>query len=155
MRKRRLRFVQERSYTKGGELFHTLKRQYKAKAQTGEITCLILYKICLSRIFPQIRCFSHGSCGITYLGFITWVQMRYQFALTMKVNSRKVQPMQLPCYFIFYKRDTSRTLVLFSDGCSCQNKNYVMLHFLYILVHCFKMFDSITSYFPIRGHSYL
>lgn len=46
-------------------------------------------------------------------------------------------------------------LVLFSDGCSGQNKNYVMVHFLYMLVHYFKMFKQINYIFPIRGHSYL
>lgn len=49
--------------------------------------------------------------------------------------------------------DTTRNLVLFSDSCPDQNKNYVMLHFRYILVHCLKMFDSITYYFTIRRPS--
>jgi hypothetical protein len=48
----------------------------------------------------------------------------------------------------------SRNLVLFSDGCPGQNKNYVMLHFLYMLVHCLKIFDTVNYIFPMRGHSY-
>lgn len=50
---------------------------------------------------------------------------------------------------------TSRDLVVLSDGCPGQNKNYVMMHFMYILVHCLNLFDSITYIFPIRGHSFL
>lgn len=48
-----------------------------------------------------------------------------------------------------------KNLVLISDGCPGQNKNYTMLHFLYILVHGFNLFESITYMFPVRGHSYL
>nr|CAH7733009.1 unnamed protein product [Callosobruchus chinensis] len=36
-----------------------------------------------------------------------------------------------------------------------QNKNYVKMHFLYMLVHCLNLFDTITYIFPIRGHSFL
>lgn len=42
-----------------------------------------------------------------------------------------------------------RNLILFSDGYRGQNKNYVMLHFLYMLMHIG------TYIFAIRGHSYL
>ncbi|CAH1380009.1 unnamed protein product, partial [Tenebrio molitor] len=49
----------------------------------------------------------------------------------------------------------SRNIVLFSDGCPGQNKNNVMLHFLYMLVHCLKIFDTVNYIFPMRGHSYL
>ncbi|KAF2894339.1 hypothetical protein ILUMI_11836, partial [Ignelater luminosus] len=47
------------------------------------------------------------------------------------------------------------TLVLFSDGCPGQNKNYVMVRFLYFLVHGWKLFKEIFYYFPHRGHSRL
>ncbi|GFO46735.1 hypothetical protein PoB_007324000 [Plakobranchus ocellatus] len=48
-----------------------------------------------------------------------------------------------------------RSLELFCDGCSGQNKNYTLLHFLHFLVHTKKRFTSISLRFPIRGHSYL
>lgn len=35
---------------------------------------------------------------------------------------------------------TSWNLVFLSDGCPGQNKNYVMMHFMYMLVHCLKIF---------------
>ncbi|CAH1112277.1 unnamed protein product [Psylliodes chrysocephalus] len=50
---------------------------------------------------------------------------------------------------------TTRSLVLLSDRCPGQNKNYIMLHFLFILVHVLNIFEKITYLFPIRGHSYL
>lgn len=49
----------------------------------------------------------------------------------------------------------SDKLVLISDGCSGQNKNYVMVYFLYCLVHILGLFNSIKYIFPIRGHTYL
>lgn len=45
--------------------------------------------------------------------------------------------------------------MLFGDECPGQNKNYLMVRFLYALVHIFKMFKTIINYFPIRGHSRL
>lgn len=42
---------------------------------------------------------------------------------------------------------------LFCDGCSAQNKNYIMLAMLSTLAHVFNLTINIT--FPVRGHSYL
>lgn len=50
---------------------------------------------------------------------------------------------------------TSEHLIIFSDGCPGQNKNYLMVIFLYILVHVVCLFKSVKYVFPIRGHSYL
>ncbi|CAH1114647.1 unnamed protein product [Psylliodes chrysocephalus] len=44
---------------------------------------------------------------------------------------------------------------LFSDGCSGQNKNYVLIRFVYILVHVLKIASEITHVFSVRRHSYL
>ena len=46
------------------------------------------------------------------------------------------------------------TLYLFSDGCSGQNKNSNVLHYLYTLVYEGK-FSKITHVFPVTGHSFL
>lgn len=46
-------------------------------------------------------------------------------------------------------------LVIFSDGCSGQNKNHIMVYFQYMLVHSLKLFKKVTHVFPIRGHSFL
>lgn len=42
---------------------------------------------------------------------------------------------------------------LFCDGCSAQNKNYIMLAMLSKLAYLFDLTINIT--FPVRGHSYL
>jgi hypothetical protein len=49
-------------------------------------------------------------------------------------------------------RDPSE-LWLFSDGCPGQNKNRVMLHLAYALVHILKIVKVVTHVFPVRGHS--
>jgi hypothetical protein len=51
--------------------------------------------------------------------------------------------------YLTRKEDLKRKLVLISDGCSGQNKNFVMMYFLYMLVHCLKLFDSDIS-FPCK-----
>ena len=59
---------------------------------------------------------------------------------------------------LHYLNNTDLThshLVIFSDGCSGQNKNHVMVYFQYILVHALKLFKKVTHVFPIRGHSFL
>lgn len=50
---------------------------------------------------------------------------------------------------------TTKNLILLSDGCAGQNKNYALMRFLYMLVHCLRMFQSIIHIFPVRGHSFL
>ncbi|KAJ8867044.1 hypothetical protein PR048_032906 [Dryococelus australis] len=45
-------------------------------------------------------------------------------------------------------------LVLISDNI-CGQKNQTMVHFLFTLVHCFHVFKTVMSLFPVRGHSYL
>ena len=57
--------------------------------------------------------------------------------------------------YLTRKEDLQRKLVLISDRCSGQNKNFVMMYFLYMLVHCLKLSDSVTYLFPVRGHSFL
>lgn len=46
-------------------------------------------------------------------------------------------------------------LILISDGCAGQNKNYVMVKFWYMVVHVLKLYTKVTHIFPVRGHSYL
>lgn len=45
-------------------------------------------------------------------------------------------------------------LVLFSDGPSSQNKNHTVVRFEMYLRDS-GMFESVTHYFPVRGHSFL
>ena len=52
------------------------------------------------------------------------------------------------------KSDVTRSH-LFCNGCTCQNKNWTVIHFLYYLVHVLHRFQSIVIGFPVRGHSYM
>jgi len=47
------------------------------------------------------------------------------------------------------------TLRLFSDSCSSQNKNFVMVCTTRAFLSKSLSFDKIIHYFPIRGHSYM
>lgn len=48
-----------------------------------------------------------------------------------------------------------KTLKLFSDSCSGQNKNSTVMMVLLYFVQNSKVFDTIIHIFPIRGHSYM
>ena len=50
---------------------------------------------------------------------------------------------------------TGLTLRLFSDACSSQNKNSVMLCLLARFVERSKVFHRVVHTFPVRGHSYM
>lgn len=57
-------------------------------------------------------------------------------------------------YFINEIPSTTKNIVLFSDGPSGQNKNNTMVRFLLNLVDN-KKFETISHYFPVRGHSFM
>lgn len=46
------------------------------------------------------------------------------------------------------------TLVLFSDGCTGQNRNHTMVRYLMTLVNSSR-FKSVQQFFPTRGHSFM
>lgn len=47
------------------------------------------------------------------------------------------------------------TLKLFSDSCSSQNKNFIMMCVVRAFLSQSQCFDRIIHFFPIRGHSYM
>jgi len=48
-----------------------------------------------------------------------------------------------------------KTLRLFSDACSSQNKNSVMIGVLAMFLNTCHSFNKIQHFFPVRGHSYM
>ena len=56
-------------------------------------------------------------------------------------------------YFSTFLKDVD-TLLLFSDSCGGQNKNSIVIHFLFSLVRLGR-FHQIQHFFPVRGHSFL
>ncbi|CAG4917086.1 unnamed protein product [Colias eurytheme] len=140
------------------EKFYELKRLWKQRAREGQVTVI-------SFDFMQNLPLPHIPTNTVFYCRQLWY---YVFGLHDLSNDDA----SLYCYhegvgkkgqndvtsFLFQyltHKDVKQKLVLFSDGCSGQNKNYVMVHFLYMLVHCLHIFDSITYIFPIRGHSFL
>ncbi|KAJ8889953.1 hypothetical protein PR048_009458 [Dryococelus australis] len=51
--------------------------------------------------------------------------------------------------------DCKAELVLISDGCTDQNKNKTMVHFLYCLVHVLQISGRLTYLLPVRDDFYL
>ncbi|VEN44384.1 unnamed protein product [Callosobruchus maculatus] len=139
--------------------FYEIKRKCKLKAQQGLI-------MCLSFDYMQNLPLPHIQSSEVFFASQLWY---YVFGVhdlatndatifvydetTGKKGQNDVTSLLLQ---YFNKTDVTKDdLVLFSDGCPGQNKNYVMVRFLYALVHIFKVFKTITYYFPIRGHSRL
>lgn len=58
-------------------------------------------------------------------------------------------------YFIEnFVPETVKTLYIFSDNCSSQNKNHTMVHYLYVRAHTGR-FKNIIQRYPEPGHSFL
>ncbi|KAJ4444848.1 hypothetical protein ANN_06645, partial [Periplaneta americana] len=53
------------------------------------------------------------------------------------------------------KNGGASTIHLFSDSCSSQNKNSVMMATLTAFLERSKKFSNIIHFFPVRGHSYM
>lgn len=150
--------IQKELHLRKAKAFHAKKRSYKEQARAGDITC-ITFDFMQNLPLPHIpsnpvffaRQIWYYVFGIHDLGSNEATMYTYTEDEAKK-GSIDVTSMLLN---YFNTNNLCRNLVLISDGCPGQNKNYTMLHFLYVLVHVLKMFDSITYLFPVRGHSYL
>lgn len=58
-------------------------------------------------------------------------------------------------FIMFHLPDTVKKLSIFCDSCGGQNKNYVVIRFIYYIVHMQRKLDEIKIVFPVRGHSYM
>lgn len=150
--------VEKELHLRKAEAFFELKRQYKIKAKAGEVMC-ISFDFMQNLPLPHIpsnpvfysRQLWYNVFGIHDLGNDEAFMYTY-LETEAKKGSNEVTSMLLH----YLKNNIhNRSLVIFSDGCPGQNKNYVMLHFLYSLVHVLKIVDSVEYVFPMRGHSYL
>jgi hypothetical protein len=47
-----------------------------------------------------------------------------------------------------------KELIIFSDNCCAQNKNYTLVQYLFLLVKSGRL-QNVTHYFPVPGHSFL
>lgn len=142
------------------QAFYDLKRTWREKAKRGE-AMVLCFDYMQNLPLPHVRDNLAFRCrqlwyyvfGIHNLSDDS-VSMYVYDESTAKKGQNEVTSL-LFHYLTKIVDITSRNLVVLSDGCPGQNKNYVMMHFMYMLVHCLKLFDSITYLFPIRGHSFL
>jgi hypothetical protein len=151
--------TQKELHLRKSEAFRAIKKNYKAKAQAGEVLCFtfdFMQNLPLPHIPTNPVFFSrqlwYYIFGIHDLATNEAAMYTYHEGQAKK-GANEVTFMLL--HYLNNRALPSRNLVLFSDGCPGQNKNYVMLHFLYMLVHCLKIFDTVNYIFPMRGHSYL
>lgn len=151
--------VEKKIHLSKAEAFHNLKRNARLKAKHGK-AMVISFDYMQNLPLPHIRNNAVFFCrqlwyyvfGIHNMGDDS-VSMYTYDETTAKKGANDVTSL---LFHFFVNNDiTSRDLILISDGCPGQNKNYVMVHFLYCMVHVLNMFDTIKYIFPVRGHSYL
>lgn len=141
--------------------FYEIKKKYKLKARADpeNFTCMS-FDYMQNLPLPHIRTNAvFYSRQLWY--FVFGVHNDGNNTATMfsydETVARKGQNEVASLLFQYLRRNevTSKNLILISDGCAGQNKNYVLMKFLYLLVHGLHMFESITHVFPVRGHSFL
>nr|CAI5821172.1 unnamed protein product [Callosobruchus analis] len=134
------------------QAFYDLNKSWTVKAQSGQ-AMVICFDFMQNLPLPHIRdnlafrCRQlwHYVFGVHNLADDKASMYGYTENIAKK-GQNEVTSM-LFHYFTRVLDITSPDLIIFSDGCPGQNKNYKMIHFLYILVHCFKLFENITYIF--------
>lgn len=143
------------------EKFYAIKKKYKLKARADpeNFTC-VSFDYMQNLPMPHIRTNAVFYARQLWL-YVFGVHNDGGNTATMfsydETIGRKGQNEVASLLFHYLRSNdvTTTNLILISDGCAGQNKNYVLMKFLYLLVHGLHMFKSITHVFPIRGHSFL
>nr|CAH7751893.1 unnamed protein product [Callosobruchus chinensis] len=151
--------VEKDLHLRKAEKFTQLKRHYKAEARAGRCMAisfdfqqnLPLPHIRTSDVFfkSQLWYYVFGIHDLAHDSACMYVYTED----VAKKGSNDVTSMLL--HYLKNKDIVHDHLIIFSDGCSGQNKNHVMVYFQYMLVHVLKLFKKITHIFPMRGHSFL
>lgn len=143
------------------EKFYEIKRKYKLKAREDPNNF-----ICISFDYMQNLPVPHIRTNAVFYARQLWLYVfgvhndgkntATMFSYDETIGRKGQNEVASLLFQYFRSNDVSTTnLILVSDGCAGQNKNYVLMKFLYLLVHGLHMFKSITHVFPIRGHSFL
>lgn len=90
-------------------------------------------------------CIYAGSTGKSYF---------FMYDETMAKKGQNDVVSMLDYFIKHFVPETIKTLYIFSDNCSSQNKNQTLVHYLYIVAHS-KIFSSIIHRYPEPGHSFL
>lgn len=143
------------------EKFYQLKKHYRNLArQNPDDYCCISFDFMQNLPVPHIRT-NEVFYAIQMWYYVFGIHNEGNDNATMycydETVAKKGQNDVASLLFQFLKshKVTTKKLILLSDGCAGQNKNYVLMRFLYVLVHCLQMFESIIHIFPVRGHSFL
>lgn len=152
--------AEKQLHLRKAQAFYDLKKNWKVRAKGGQ-AMVVCFDYMQNLPLPHVRDNLAFRCRQLWY-YVFGVHNLADDSASMYVydecTARKGQNEVTSLLFHYFTKVvdiTSRNLVLLSDGCPGQNKNYVMMHFLYMLVHCLKLFDRITYIFPIRGHSFL
>lgn len=142
------------------EAFYTLKRKWKQEARTNQAT-VISFDFMQNLPLPHIRTNTVFYARQLWY-FVFGVHDFADDSASMYVYDESVgkkgqnDVTSHLFHFLRHKEITAtETLVIFSDGCAGQNKNYTMVRFLYFVVHVLNLFKSVVHIFPIRGHSFM
>lgn len=72
-----------------------------------------------------------------------------------EVNGHKGGNNVASLLFRYFRQLPYKPLILMCDNCPGQNKNRILVRFLYAAVHIWRIVPKIRVIFPIRGHTYL
>ena len=141
--------------------FYDIKRNVKAKCQSNPNITAIAFDFMQNLPLPNLttntvfysRQLWHYVFGVHDIGSGDVSMYTYHEGMA-KRGQNEVTSMIFN-YLKEHVPGQMKEIWLFSDGCPGQNKNYVFIRFVYILVHVLKLASEITHVFPIRGHSYL
>lgn len=153
-----LRLEQELHLRKA-EAFYALKRKWKQDARESKAT-VISFDYMQNLPLPHIRTNTvfyarqlwYFVFGVHDLSDDSASMYVYDESIGKKGQNDVTSHL---FHFLRNLENVTENLIIFSDGCAGQNKNYTMVRFLYFIVHVLKLFKTIIHIFPVRGHSFL
>ncbi|CAH2089734.1 unnamed protein product [Euphydryas editha] len=142
------------------EKTYEIRRKEKQKAQEGKTMCVtfdFMQNLPLHHIRTSDVFFSRQPSWLYVFGIYNVGKNQVVLNSYLETEGKKGQKDVVTLLLRYFSTHGihSDKLVLISDGCCGQDNNYVMVYFLYCLVHALKLFKSIKYIFSIRGHTYL
>lgn len=151
--------VEKEIHLRKAEAFYALKRKWKQDSRLNKAT-VISFDYMQNLPLPHIRTNTvfyarqlwYYVFGIHDLSDDSASMYVYDESIGKKGQNDVTSHL---FHFLRHLNNTTDTLIIFSDGCAGQNKNYTMVRFLYFIVHVLKIFQTVMHIFPVRGHSFL
>ena len=132
---------QKQIHISKAEAFYNLKRSYKERARRG-IATVITFDYMQNLPVPHLRSnviyysrqLWHYCFGVHDLSNDEVTMFTYHEGIG---NKGQNEVTSLLLGYLKGKNCLKNELIVISDGCLGQNKNFCMVYFLYMLVHCF------------------